>query len=242
MHVLIANENPLILEELEKILAVKGIENTHIVSDAATLTTLINKNPYDFIIAGSVIDGISSIETLKNRSISTPVIITSKSTKDAYIALKTGVFDYVIEPIKAEEISESIQKVLTRLNEKNGNNYLNFKSTKKRFRVKIGDKMKSINTKDVALIFAEGKLVYVVTYTPSRKYIIEHNMDDLEKNLLDSDSFFRISRKYFVHIDAIEEVRPYLNSRLKILLSIPNDRDLIVSREKVASFKKWLNL
>ena len=45
-----------------------------------------------------------------------------------------------------------------------------------------------------------------------------------------------------IKIDAIEEARVYVNSRLKLILNPPTDFDMIVSREKVHDFKNWLNI
>jgi DNA-binding LytR/AlgR family response regulator len=113
---------------------------------------------------------------------------------------------------------------------------------KKRFLVKIGDKLKSKNVNDISYIFAEGKIVYIVSKLDNRKYIVEHTLDELEKNYLNPNDFFRINRKFIINISAIEEVRTYVNSRLKLHTHPLSESDMIVSREKVLDFKKWLNL
>jgi two-component system, LytTR family, response regulator LytT len=50
---------------------------------------------------------------------------------------------------------------------------------------------------------------------------------------------FRV-RKYIINLKAIADIISYSNSRLKIELKVENDEDIIVSREKVKSFKAWL--
>ena len=113
---------------------------------------------------------------------------------------------------------------------------------KKRSLVKFGDKIQSIAVEDVSYIYAEGKMVFIVTKSTNRKYIIEYSIDELEKNLLNPENFYRINRKFIVNIDAIEEARQFVNSRLKLILNPSTDFDMIVSREKVQDFKRWLNL
>jgi len=113
---------------------------------------------------------------------------------------------------------------------------------KRRFLVKIGDRLKTKPVEDIAYVFAEGKTVYIVSKTDRRKYIVEHTLDELEQHLLNPYDFFRINRKFIVHIDSIDEVRNYVNSRLKLTMNPMSETDMIVSRERVSDFKNWLNL
>ena len=45
-----------------------------------------------------------------------------------------------------------------------------------------------------------------------------------------------------VSADGIQEVRSYLNGRLKVMPTVPSEADMIVSRERVSAFKAWLNV
>lgn len=50
-----------------------------------------------------------------------------------------------------------------------------------------------------------------------------------------------MSRKFIVSIDAIADIITYSGSRLKLKLVVETDDDVLVSREKVAEFKNWLD-
>lgn len=52
-------------------------------------------------------------------------------------------------------------------------------------------------------------------------------------------TFFRVNRTYIININDIKDVIVYSNSRLKIILTIETDKDIIVSRDKVSAFKTW---
>ena len=52
--------------------------------------------------------------------------------------------------------------------------------------------------------------------------------------------FYRISRKFYVNINAIKDIISYTNSRLQIKLNYYNEQDVIVARERVKDFKNWL--
>ena len=62
------------------------------------------------------------------------------------------------------------------------------------------------------------------------------------QNVIDPLQFFRLNRKYISSFKAIKDVVSYSNSRLKIkLLDMPSDEEILISREKVQDFKKWLD-
>jgi DNA-binding LytR/AlgR family response regulator len=71
-------------------------------------------------------------------------------------------------------------------------------------------------------------------------YIIDFSLEQVE-NMVDPEFFFRINRKYMITIDSILDIITDSNSRLKIELKHSDDQDVIVAREKVKQFKKWLD-
>jgi DNA-binding LytR/AlgR family response regulator len=66
-------------------------------------------------------------------------------------------------------------------------------------------------------------------------------MEELEE-VLDPVLFFRINRTFTLHMHGIKEVIVHSNSRLKAVLHQAFDKELIVSREKVNSFKMWFGM
>jgi two-component system, LytTR family, response regulator LytT len=64
-------------------------------------------------------------------------------------------------------------------------------------------------------------------------------MEKLE-TMVDPVHFFRANRKFMVHANAIEQVRPYDNSRLLVIIKdITAQEEIIISREKTTEFKNW---
>ena len=73
-----------------------------------------------------------------------------------------------------------------------------------------------------------------------RKYIVDYTLDQLDE-LLEPERFFRLNRQFIAGISSIKNVVAYSNSRLKIVLNNPPTKeDIIMSREKVETFKLWL--
>lgn len=114
-------------------------------------------------------------------------------------------------------------------------------SQRSRFLVKSGDKLFQKQLQDVAFFLAEDGQTYLIEMITGNKYLINHKLMDLESELIDQKEFFRINRSIILNIHAIDQIQKYLNSRLKIDLKVDYPDEIIVSREKVTKFKKWVN-
>ena len=72
-----------------------------------------------------------------------------------------------------------------------------------------------------------------------RQFLVDYTLEELER-LLDPVLFFRLNRQFTASIPAINRSHTYFNGKLKIdLLADPNQQ-VLVSREKAALFKAWL--
>jgi DNA-binding LytR/AlgR family response regulator len=90
----------------------------------------------------------------------------------------------------------------------------------------------------IAYFVSEQKATFVVN-NEGRHLPVDRSLDQLE-NELDPKKFFRISRKYIIHFPSIERITAYSSSRLRIFPGFKTQDELIVSRDKVSEFKKWL--
>ena len=96
-----------------------------------------------------------------------------------------------------------------------------------------------INIEDVCCIYSENKGTYARTLD-KRDYLLDTTLETLEEELA-PDVFFRVSRKYYVNVNAIQDIISYTNSRLQLKLKAAEDQEIIVSRERVKDFKLWLS-
>jgi DNA-binding LytR/AlgR family response regulator len=245
LDVLIVHQNPAIIEVLREYLQ-KSDKSATIIDTCSSLKEVSaffeQNNQIDLVFCQTKLSDGSSIELLENSSVDIPVIFISSNAADAYSTFRVkSTVHFLLEPLRYDDVAEAISRVSMKLSNPTQIR-LQSQTYKKRFLVKIGDKFMSKSVDDVAYFYAEGKIVYLVPKTHNRKYIIEQSLDQLEKTHLDPELFFRINRKFIIHFAAIDEVRSYLNSRLKLALHTPCDLDMIVSREKVVEFKNWLNL
>jgi len=198
-------------------------------------------------------DGLS-FEIFKSVELEIPVIFTTAYNEYAIEAFKANSIDYLLKPIGFDALSEAIDKFkklkkrLTTDGKSEADSVIDLQAAlqmlskrdyKTRFMVKIGDHIKSVTTDQIELFYAEGRNAYIVN-KEGRRLIIDYKLETLEE-MLDPKKFFRANRTFIIEINAIKDVLVYSNSRLKIILNQAFDREIIVSREKVAAFKLWFD-
>jgi len=194
-----------------------------------------------------LIDGLS-FEIFSQINLEIPVIFTTAYDEYAIDAFQVNGIAYLLKPVTFVGLSAAMKKFQLLKKQFGGTSdissnitavaeQLSQKSYKDRFLVRIRDHIQSLKTEEAAMFYAEGRTVYLVT-REGRRYIIEYKLEALEE-LLPPDSFYRVNRTFIVNIECISDVIVYSNSRLKISLSIDTDKEIIVSRDKVGSFKSW---
>lgn len=110
---------------------------------------------------------------------------------------------------------------------------------RERFLLPWRDGYKSDLVRDVNHIFSENKLT-CLCLTDGTQEVVSLSMDVLEAQL-NPDEFFRANRQYIVRIDCVEYVGNYFNAKLIVRLKGYPKAEVIVSREKAAAFKAWMD-
>jgi DNA-binding LytR/AlgR family response regulator len=112
---------------------------------------------------------------------------------------------------------------------------------RKRFLIQIADKYHKVEIEEIAYFYAFDRSVFLTT-SEGNSYSLDISLDTLE-NTVDPSLFFRINRKYLVSMQSISNMIAWSRSRIKLLLKPKTDDDLdtIVSIDRAADFKKWMN-
>ncbi|TLU98863.1 LytR/AlgR family response regulator transcription factor [Dyadobacter luticola] len=205
-----------------------------------------NKNPQPDLIFLDIqlADGIS-FEVFEKVKVTAPIIFCTAYDQYAIKAFKLNSIDYLLKPIDPEELGQALDKFQAGRKEpaislEQIKNLLQpaAKTFKNRFLVKIGERIQTVDIADVAFFFSEDKVTLLQT-KQGKKYIIDYTLDEVD-DMVSPELFFRLNRKYISSIGAIKDVFTYSNSRLKIHLEHCNDNDILISRERMGSFKDWL--
>ncbi len=193
-------------------------------------------------------DGLS-FDIFETIDIKSAIIFTTAYDEYALQAFKLNSIDYLLKPIDDDELASAIKKYQSLLPKKQWApvDFEDIKKMlinpvereyKKRFTVKVGQHLKIITVDEVECFYSENKGTYA--YTSGKKnYLMDTTLETLEEEL-PPKLFFRVSRKFFIHINAINDIVAYSNSRLQVKLHHFNEQEIIVSRERVRDFKDWL--
>lgn len=191
-------------------------------------------------------DGLS-FEIFKNVEVLCPVIFITAYDQYAIDAFKVNSIDYLLKPIKKEDLQSAITKFkkLSRseapaLDINKVLEVFNQPKTeyKTRFIVRYGEHIKTIKIEEAAYFYTEDKINFITT-NEGRRYTIDYNLDALE-SLLNPKTFFRINRQFIICIHAISEMFSYSKSRVLVKLNPPSKHETIVSTERSGDFKLWL--
>ena len=205
------------------------------------------KHPDVLLVDIQLADG-HSFEIFKKVKVEKPIIFTTAFNQYALDAFQLLSIDYVLKPVTAEALSNAFGKYKSLSQNKIVTNnyedvlqYVKENLTAKyktRFLGKIGLRTYFISVNDIAYFVTDNKIVHLVA-RDGKKYVKNATIEKIEL-MLDPTVFFRVNRKIIVHIDAIEQVKPYDNNRLSILIkNIKQTDEIIISREKIADFKEW---
>ncbi len=176
-----------------------------------------------------------------------PVIFTTAYDEYAIKGFKYNSLEYLLKPIVAHELRKAIEKV-ERLAVSTKPAMVPLadlkkwmqKEFKKRFMVKVGDQYKMVAVEETAYFFSQEGMAFLVGQL-GKKWPIDYTLDQLEE-ILDPTHFFRINRKFILSVASITTIHSYFNSRLLLQLKPNADEEVIVSRERVAAFKQWLDM
>jgi two-component system response regulator LytT len=72
-----------------------------------------------------------------------------------------------------------------------------------------------------------------------RKYLMHQTLSELNGET-DANNFYRVNRKFLVHVDAINKIKALPKSKLLLALHPPPSQKIIVSQENSSGFKQWM--
>lgn len=187
-------------------------------------------------------DGLS-FEIFNHTKIDKPIIFTTAYDQYAIQAFKVNAIDYLLKPIKKVELERSIQKFKDWANTETFNygklaEILKKDKPSQRFLLKVGQRLRLVDTADAAYFFSEDKITFLVDWKGQR-FALDQSLEKLEESL-DPNQFFRVNRQFIIHLKSIGEMIAYSKSRVKILLDPSTKPEVVVSTERSPHFKRWL--
>jgi len=192
----------------------------------------------------------NSFEIFESVHIDFPVIFTTAYDEFAIKAFKVNSIDYLLKPLDKESIAVALKKykklyttdqvfendkllkILNEIREEKKPAY------KKNFLVYFRDRIKPVSTKDIAYFFLIDDTIYLLTFSNEKRHL-DQSLDRIMQQL-DPEKFFRANRQIIVSRKSIKSASQFFDRKLKLDLFPSNKIEVLISKSKVSSFKKWL--
>jgi len=260
MTILLIEDEPLIARQLQKLVrqlepgaTIDGpLASVQSICDYFRLNRATARPAPDLVIADIQLSDGVSFEAFQQVGLDVPVIFITAFDEYAIRAFKLNSIDYLLKPIDPNDLKTALAKYHRWVaNDMTGfgeqfqqflNQILEKPTTpqyKRRFTGHYLRQIMSVSQEQTAF-FLRNELIYLYTID-GRKLITDYKtLDELEE-LLDPACFFRANRQCLVHLDAVAGYRPLDNSKLQVALKSPNEAlELLVSKEKAAAFRHWI--
>jgi two-component system LytT family response regulator len=167
------------------------------------------------------------------------VVFTTAYDEFALKAFEVNALDYLLKPIQAERLAETVSKLAEKERAKSaglrdGDKKLGLKD---QVFVKDGDRCWFVSLSNVRMFESDGN--YIKVYFDNNRPMIHKSLNALDEKL-DERAFFRASRKHIVNLSWVEGIEPWFNGGLMVKLR--GGDKVEVSRRQAAKFKDMMSL
>lgn len=166
------------------------------------------------------------------------VVFTTAYDEFALKAFEVNALDYLLKPIQAERLAETVAKLAERRAKSSGARDGEKKlGLKDQVFVKDGDRCWFVSLSNVRMFESDGN--YIKVYFDNNRPMIHKSLNALDEKL-DERAFFRASRKHIVNLSWVEGIEPWFNGGLMVKLR--GGDKVEVSRRQAAKFKDMMSL
>ncbi|MFN8345664.1 MAG: LytTR family DNA-binding domain-containing protein [Spirosomataceae bacterium] len=253
MQILILEDELLVAKNLEKsvrqLLPDATIQGPLASVEAALAWFKKHAEP-DLILSDiQLADGVS-FDIFQELRLTCPVIFTTAYDEYAIRAFKLNSIDYLLKPIDKAELERSFEKFQRWKNTPQRELFLpqlrellhdmgthSVKKYKHRFTAHFQRSVVAVADTHIAY-FVREEVIWLVT-TENQRLITDYQSLDEVEELLDPADFVRANRQYIVRKAVIESYRTHYLGKIELTLSVPVKEDIVISKDKAASFRVW---
>ncbi len=192
-------------------------------------------------------DGLS-FEIYEQVQIDVPIIFCTAFNEYALQAFNTAGIDYILKPFSTATVQKALQKFKTIVQKKNNeSDNLIAAITKIKEQMQPGklpniliqqaEKITPLSGEKIALFYIEHGNVKALLFD-GKIAIVNYKLEDLEKKFI--PVFFRVNRQFLIHRNAVKEASHHFNRKLLLHLTLPFNEEILVGKEKYATFLEWL--
>jgi two-component system LytT family response regulator len=200
-------------------------------------------------------DGLS-FESLRTAPTAIPVIFTTAFDHYAVQAFKFNSIDYLLKPIDEEELNAALGKVQKTLNtqlstltspsttDAIAQLLASVKSQNIRYRERFliphrADEFLIVPVSEVSHITIRDGVVRLCTLQ-GKTHQLSMTLEEAESQL-DPKRFMRVNRQFIISAAAVDKLSTFFLGKMRIHITGFPNTEIIVSKDKVATVKRWLD-
>lgn len=240
MKALIVDDERLARKELMKLLEEHpSIEIVGEAMNAEEAINMVNELNPDLLFLDIQMPGKTGFQLLEELDAVPFVVFTTAYDEFALKAFEVNALDYLLKPIQADRLSETVSKILEKEKSKssavrNADKKLGLND---QVFVKDGDRCWFVSLHNVRMFESDGN--YIKVYFDNNRPMIHKSLNALDEKL-DERAFFRASRKHIINLSWVESIEQWFNGGLMVKLK--GGDKVEVSRRQAAKFKDMMSL
>lgn len=249
MKILIVEDETAAYENIVDILAeidssIEIVGNTESINQ--TVSWLSNNPLPDLILMDIHLSDGSSFSIFESMVVETPIIFTTAYDEYAIEAFKVNSIDYLLKPIKTEELRRALAKFskwsktdivqylsqLTQLAPSSANRYND------RLLIPYRDKLLPINIRDVSCFYTTDKAT-TVYLKDGTSYPYNKTLEQIASSLNPCD-FMRANKQFLIARNSVKNITIWFDNRLLVTLDVEIPERIYISKNKASEFKSWV--
>jgi two-component system LytT family response regulator len=243
MRALIIDDERLARQELKSLLA--PYHEVEVVGECANADSAVLKiaelQP-DLLFLDIQMPGKNGFDLLQDLEQVPEVVFVTAYDEHALRAFEVNALDYLLKPVQAQRLAETIRKITTRekaeIKESSPvNSQAELLRETDQVFVKDGEKCWFVKLEDIRLFESEGN--YVRIFFQTNHPLILRSLNYLDERL-DPKVFFRASRKHILNLRWIEKVENWFNGGLMVTLR--GGEKVEISRRQASRLKEMMSL
>ena len=208
-------------------------------------------NDVDLILSDIQLGDGLSFESLRTVPETIPVIFTTANDQYAVQAFHFNSLDYLLKPIDADELHAALEKVSSSKYQVSSSTtdaiaqlLESVKSQSIRYRERFliphrSDEYLIIPVSEVSHITIRDGVVRLCTLQ-GKYHTLNMTLEEVESQL-DPQRFMRVNRQYIISAIAVQKLSTYFLGKMRIHMTAAPNEEIIVSKDKVATVKRWLD-
>ena len=205
----------------------------------------LRSNPQpDLIFMDIQLSDGSAFMLFDRMKIETPIVFTTAYDQYALDAFRVNGIDYLLKPIKLEELQRALDKFRHWMPADMGG-YLSRlmaltprPAYKDKLLIPFRDKLLPVAMDDVACFYTTDKQTLVCRKNGVR-YAYVKTLEQI-MTLLDPSRFIRANKQYILARDSVKEITVWFDSRLLVKLNVETPEPIYISKNRAPEFKAWV--